>query len=436
MAEVRRRVNIGTKDDSAVSDAAAAPSKTKTNARSSSSGSSSSSPFTLVSLLLSLVGLLIFVIVTAVTFIVIQNGGIGGDPFPDFAAEFGPPRLPESALEVVADLPSPPGNLAVDANNRVFFTFHPQYNFPTKVAEYLVAEKRWIPFPADQSIFTSVLSVREKAGTLYALDYGNFGFSSTPKVVAIDTATMKIKWTHEFSSHVAGFGSMLNDFSISPDSRYLYIADTSILRGSPALVVLDTHTMRSARAFHSEASLKAKNLILKLRDGPTANKTLQLAGGLLKVRPSVDSIALSTDGSMLFYSSVADTKLYVVPTTVLVDALDGKTTNDEVASAVRVISDKKTSSDGLTTDTEDSIMVSDFENSAINVYPINGQQPYVLVKSPTLLRWPDGFSFGADKYLYVSCSCLQYDMAGLDYKDFGPFQILRVKMDIGGTVGM
>ena len=73
------------------------------------------------------------------------------------------------------------------------------------------------------------LSVREKAGTLYALDYGNFGFASTPKVVAMDTATSSVKWTHEFSSDVAGWGSMLNDFSISPDSRYIYIGTSSQL---------------------------------------------------------------------------------------------------------------------------------------------------------------------------------------------------------------
>jgi sugar lactone lactonase YvrE len=194
--------------------------------------------------------------------------------------------------------------------------------------------------------------------------------------------------------------------------------------------------MRSARAFHSEASLKAKNLILRLKDGPTANKTLQLGGGLLKVRPSVDSIALSTDGAMLYYSSVADTKLYVVPTEALISALEGSITNDQVANAVRVVSDKKTSSDGLTMDLEDNVYVSDFENSAINVYPTNGGSPYILAKSPSLLRWPDGFSFGPDRYLYVSCSCLQYDMAGLNYKDYAPFQILRIKVDVDGTIGM
>jgi hypothetical protein len=148
MTDVRRRANAGAKDDTGISDSGNAASASKTRS------SSSKSSFNLVNLLLAVIGLLVFLIVTAVSFIVIQNGGIGGDPFPDFAKDFGPPR--QSELEVVADLPSPPGNLAVDANGRVFFTFHPQYSFPTRVAEYLVEEKRWIPFPADQSIFSTV----------------------------------------------------------------------------------------------------------------------------------------------------------------------------------------------------------------------------------------------------------------------------------------
>ncbi|KAI9011775.1 hypothetical protein DFJ74DRAFT_710684 [Hyaloraphidium curvatum] len=371
-----------------------------------------------------------------VAWLVYSNGGVGGAPFPDYFPQMGAPLLPESAIEVVATLPSPPGNLAVDKAGRVFFTFHPQYRFPVKVAEWLPADARWVPFPQDQSIFSSVLSVRERDGTLYALDYADFGVSGTPSMVALDTATASVKWRFEFK-WIAGFGSMLNDFVISPDGRHIYIADTSVLRGRPALIVLDTVERKAAVALHSHPSLDALNVVLALKDGPTANKTLQLFGGLLKVRPAVDSIALSTDGRTLFYSAVADTSLYSVPTAALRGVREGTNTNDEVAAAVNVVTSKKTSSDGLTTDVDDNVFVSDFVNSAVNVYPTRGERkPYVLLRSPELLRWPDGFSFGPGNHLYISCSCLQYDMAGLDYKEFAPFHILRVKLGVGGTIGM
>ena len=47
----------------------------------------------------------------------------GGERLEDRTGE---PVLKEAALEVVADLPLPPGNIAVSKSGRVFFTFHPE----------------------------------------------------------------------------------------------------------------------------------------------------------------------------------------------------------------------------------------------------------------------------------------------------------------------
>src|SRR5437868_7787540 len=56
----------------------------------------------------------------------------GGQQLEDRTGE---PKLPASALEVVADLPLPPGNIAVSKTGRVFFTFHPEGSPPIHVAE-------------------------------------------------------------------------------------------------------------------------------------------------------------------------------------------------------------------------------------------------------------------------------------------------------------
>ena len=44
------------------------------------------------------------------------------------------------------------------------------------------------------------------------------------------------------------------------------------------------------------------------------------------------------------------------------------------------------------------------------------------------LRWPDGFSFGPEGWLYVSCSALHQVIGRLpgQIADAGPFQIYRV----------
>ena len=45
------------------------------------------------------------------------------------------PALPAAALEVVADLDYPPGNIAVSPTGRVFFTLHPSGDPPIKLVE-------------------------------------------------------------------------------------------------------------------------------------------------------------------------------------------------------------------------------------------------------------------------------------------------------------
>ena len=61
-------------------------------------------------------------------------------------------------------------------------------------------------------------------------------------------------------------------------------------------------------------------------------------------------------------------------------------------------------SDGISMDLEDNVYISDPEHSAI--LRLDPQRRlHTLVKDPQL-RWPDGFSFGPDGWLYVTCSSL------------------------------
>ena len=57
------------------------------------------------------------------------------------------PLLDESALEVVAELPIPPGNIAVSENGRIFFNFHPEYDPKIKIAE-LKSKTSYTPYPS------------------------------------------------------------------------------------------------------------------------------------------------------------------------------------------------------------------------------------------------------------------------------------------------
>jgi hypothetical protein len=77
----------------------------------------------------------LLLLVAALAYLVVSRLGFGA-PFPAQPKfRFAVPLLPPAALEVVASLPMPSGNLAVASDGRVFFNFHPEYQpSPTKVS--------------------------------------------------------------------------------------------------------------------------------------------------------------------------------------------------------------------------------------------------------------------------------------------------------------
>ncbi|MDX1497910.1 MAG: hypothetical protein R3352_10165, partial [Salinisphaeraceae bacterium] len=88
---------------------------------------------------------------------------------------------------------------------------------------------------------------------------------------------------------------------------------------------------------------------------------------------------------------------------------------------------EKTMSDGLSIDIQDNIYISDLEHSAIlRLSP--DKQLTTLIKDEKL-RWPDGFSFGPDGWLYVTCSSLHevIGRSAANVREHAPYQIYRFK---------
>lgn len=163
-----------------------------------------------------------------------------GAPFQGADLELESTLLPASSLEVVASLPTPPGNVAVSSDGRVFFNFHPEFSpKPTKVA-VLTGESSWTPYPdaAFQEKLVTCLSLRvDQQNRLWLLDFAQHGIVGIPTLYGIDLSTNSLVHTFEFPSRMAGIGSMLNDFQVDPAGDLVYIADTSVLGGTPGLVL-------------------------------------------------------------------------------------------------------------------------------------------------------------------------------------------------------
>jgi len=312
------------------------------------------------------------------------------------------PKLPASALVVVADLDYPPGNIAVSKTGRIFLTLHPDGDPPLQLAE--LVNGRPVPFPdaefqhAEKGTphFQSLLSVRlDREGRLWTLDFARYA-RGQPRILAFDTESRQLVHQYDFPSDVAGFLSMLNDFQIDPRDGKIYIADASPIRQKPALVVYDPVARSSRRLLEGDVSVRPKDFVTQ---APGRDMVLF---GFYTLHIGVDSItALSPD---------------------------------QLAAKVEDFA-PKTISDGLTIDNADGIFVSDPEHSAILRVGAD-QRLATLLKDPRL-RWPDGFSWGPDGWLYVTCSSLQHVIfkSARHIREHAPYQVFRFRPGTTGVPG-
>ena len=341
----------------------------------------------------------------------------GGGKFPDRSST---PLLDGTALERIADLDFPPGNIAVSKEGGIFFTFHPEGKPPYNLAELIDGKAQPLKFHADENItIQTVLSLRiDQQNRLWVLDYADHGQGS-PQILAIDLDTRDIVHHHIFSSDIAGLGSHLNDFQVDPSGTRIYIADASILGLDSAIIVYDIETQTARRLLEDHDSVSPDKYV------PYVEGEKMLIFGVFAIRPGVDSIALDRQGKWLYFAPVTDEQLHRVRVS---DLNNSALSDEELETKVESFADK-TMSDGITMDNSGNIYLSDLEHSAITRLSTDGTLS-TLIKD-TKLRWPDGFSFGPDGYLYVTASSLQHVIAKpasyIAHK--GPYQIFRLKTD-------
>ena len=375
---------------------------------------------------------LVFLIVVFVAFVVVMKLRYGGGtvPFPDRSTV---PMLPGSALEVVATLAEAPGNIAVSSTGRVFINFHPEGRPEgTKVAELVNGQP--VPFPSaefqhvrgwGEPYFDQPFSLRiDNQNRLWTLDTGFHGMR-TPRLLAFDLDSRQLVHQWDIPSPEAGFGSYVQDFQVTGDGRFVFLADVSAMALNPALISYDVGAKVGRRVLEEKPSVVGGNYII-LSNG----HEMSLLGGLYKMHPGVDSIALDHRDGWVYFGPMSHETLFRVRAEDLREA-----SRPNIQAHVEKFGPKP-QSDGLTMDSENSVYITDVEHGAICV--LNQQRELrTLIRDEKRIRWPDGLSLTADGWLYFTDSAIPDLMlrSREHVKAAGPYFVYRVQVGKKGRAG-
>lgn len=374
-------------------------------------------------------GALTLVLVAAAAAGILYGRYGGGDSYPDLS---GAPLFSESALETVLSFPEPFGNVAASSDGRVFFTVHPESG-PTGPVLYEVVDGQAVPYPDENTSrigFVTALGLCiDEQNRLWVIDHGNHGFQGA-HLKAFDLETGALVHEHVFDSEVGEWASFLNDLTVSPDGKMIYIADVSFFGKNPALVVYNVETGQSWRALEGHPSVTAQDWVI---ENPI--KTMSFFGGLVALKPGIDGIVTDVLGEFVYYGAMTHDGLFRVPTSLLNNP---QTEPAVLSAAIERIGDKPLN-DGLSIDREGNVYITDVEHGGVSRMAPDGTLT-TLIKSDRV-RWADGISHGENidgqGFYYFTDSAIPDQMLQpkAHIEESAPYFLYRFSADIAGIPG-
>ncbi len=347
-------------------------------------------------------------------------------------------------LELVARFDGPmPTGVTVANDGRIFVNF-PRWgeNVDYTVAE--VKDGKTFAYPnaeinryaaGDQldEKFVSVQSVvvDPSGEKLWVLDTGSIQFGSVkpggPKLLGIDLRTNQIVKKIVFPGSVALPTSYVDDVRFDMHrgpAGTAFITDSS-LSGANGIIVVDLASGESWRRLNDHSSTKADPAFVPIVEGEVLQ--MRLPGQpAAKFAVGSDGIAISADGRILYYCPLTSRHLYSVSA----DALADRTVSDaDVAATVKDLGEKGGGGDGLESDAQGRVYISDYEHDSITRRNLGGEIE-TLVHDPRVL-WPDTLSLASNGYLYFIVNQIERQGIFRNGQDLRkkPYALFRVKVD-------
>jgi sugar lactone lactonase YvrE len=374
----------------------------------------------------------LFVILTLVVLFVAwfynRYGGTG-KPFPDMHTNA---MLPDSAVQIVATLPEPPGNLAVSADGRIFCTYHAESRPDVKVWELI--DGKPVPYPdaswqqpggEGQPFLDQIFNIRiDRQNRLWTCDHGFHGLKQ-PRLLAFDLKTNTLVKQIDIPKDLCGAGSYIQDMQIDSAGEKIYVADIGVMAQRPGLLICDVQTGKVRRVLDRHLAITEEPYEINSQ----GRKMYPL--GLFWMHPAFDPIALDKTNEWLYVGPMSGSKLYRIRTS----DLNNESLSAEALGQKVEFYANRSQCDGLSMDLAGNIYLTGIEDGSILVIDSTRTQR-TYAKHP-LMRWPDGLSFGPDGWLYIADSDIPDVMMKSKAHILGsaPFYIFRVKGLVPGIAG-
>lgn len=349
------------------------------------------------------------------------------------AAEPARERYRGQLEEVAAFTDAMPTGVAVSADSRIFVCF-PRWE---EVVDLTVAE--WVngevaPYPSLAFNQTELYSVQSlvigPGGRLWLLDTGRPGFKpaapGAARLLGIDLETGQLVKEIVFPENVVTPETYLNDMRFDlrrGEEGMAFITDSSS-EGPNGMIVVDLENGASWRRLAGHPSTRPAEGFQPFVEG-RALRWRNADGTTAPLRVGADGIAMGPEGKRLYYSPLSSRRLYSVS----LDALADRELGDETAAATVRDHGEKGASDGLESDRQGRIYVTDYEHNAIRRIRPDGRFE-LLAHDPRLL-WPDSLDLAADGYLYLTANQLHRQPGfhgGVDIRR-PPYRLFRLKVD-------
>jgi sugar lactone lactonase YvrE len=268
--------------------------------------------------------------------------------------------------------------------------------------------------------------VDRRNGWLWALDQGFVaGEAEAPaggqKIVVFDVRTGKTVRTIPLDAVADRKASFLNDIAVDEVRRVAYVSDSG-LRSAPdnraAILVVDYASGRARRVLDRHPAVLPQPGAQVVAHGEAVWPGKPLVLG-------VNGIALSPDGTTLYWTVTTGTHAYAIPTALLRDAHARPAT---VSTAVRDLGDVGGNTDGIVTDRAGHLWITDVTRNGIVRYDPRAGTLALHAASDGVF-WPDTPAIGPEGDVVFTASHLNGHFAGQVKAGEERYELWRLKRD-------